>query len=360
MRRYAIITFFLTVCVMTMSAFTVVIDAGHGGRDPGALGLVVQEKDLNLEVAKRTGKLIKDNYPDVKVLFTRTTDVFLTLQERADFVNKNHADLFICIHTNAADNRAVNGAETFTLGLNKIESNLDVAMRENAVMLLEDDYQTTYQGFDPKSVESYIMFEFMQDQYIDQSLQFATLVQEQFTGKLRRFDRGVRQAGFWVLHKSACPSVLIEMGFITHKDEERYLASDKGKSDMANAIYNAFVAYKTTLDKKLANAAQLTVKETSDTTTVKTQQSADSPVFCVQIFSVKSPLKAGDPSFKGLTGCHCVKDGNFYKYTYGSSTDYQSVVALRKELSAKFKDCFIVAFCGDRQIPVKKALEMTK
>lgn len=355
--RYYITLLLLAISVSSLSAFTVVIDAGHGGRDPGALGALVQEKDLNLDVAKRAGKLIQSNFSDVKVLYTRSTDVFLTLQERADFVNKNHADLFICIHTNAAENRAVKGAEVFTLGLNNMESNLDVAMRENAVMLLEEDYQTTYQGFDPKSVESYIMFEFMQDQYIDQSLQFATLVQEQFTGVLRRSDRGVRQAGFWVLHKSACPSVLIEMGFITHKEEERYLASEQGKADMARSIYNAFADYKAALDKK---AAALSNASVVDDEPVEVEHETVLPVFRVQIFSVKSPLKPDDPSFKGLQGCEAVKDGRFYKYMYGKETDYQSVTALRKQLLPKFKDCFVVAFLGEEQITVKKALEMIR
>ena len=221
--------------------FTVVIDAGHGGRDPGAMGQIAQEKNINLGVALKLGQKIAANFKDVKVLYTRKTDVFLTLQERANFVNQNSADLFICIHTNAAENRDVAGAETFTLGLDKLASNLDVAMRENSVMLLEEDYKTTYQGFDPNSVESYIMFEFMQDQYIDRSLSFASSVQEQFTRQYNRKDRGVRQAAFWVLHKSACPSVLIELGFITNKAEEQFLHSAKGQQTMADAIYDAFV-----------------------------------------------------------------------------------------------------------------------
>ena len=360
-------------------AFTVVIDAGHGGHDPGAMGKLTQEKKLNLEVSQRLEQQIKLHHPDVKVVMTRKNDVFLTLQQRADIVNKNNADLFICIHTNAAENRNVTGTETFVLGVDKMQSNLDVAMRENAVMLLEDDYQTTYEGFDPNSVDSYIMFELMQDQYIDQSLNFATLVQHQFTD-IGRSDRGVRQAGFWVLHKSACPSVLIEMGFISNINEEKYLASDKGKEDITNSIYQAFEQYKSAYDRKhgIVKASQAESKpaeakaakpeEAAKTAEAKANKpeeatkpaeaKADKPVYKVQIFSTLKPVPAGDPTFRGLKNCQCTKDGKFYKYTYGEDADYQTILDIQQELKTKFKDCFIVAFLGNKQIPVKEALQM--
>lgn len=382
-------------------AFTVVIDAGHGGHDPGAMGKLTQEKKLNLEVSQRLEQQIKLHHPDVKVVMTRKNDVFLTLQQRADIVNKNNADLFICIHTNAAENRNVTGTETFVLGVDKMQSNLDVAMRENAVMLLEDDYQTTYEGFDPSSVDSYIMFELMQDQYIDQSLNFATLVQHQFTD-IGRSDRGVRQAGFWVLHKSACPSVLIEMGFISNINEEKYLASDKGKEDITNSIYQAFEQYKSAYDRKhgIVKASQTEHKPSSakadnndearaegkkpskeektaeanadkpskadkPAEVIGVQQESASvektnvkPVYKVQIFSTLKPVPAGDPTFRGLKNCQYSKDGKFYKYTYGEDTDYQTILDIQQELKQKFKDCFIVAFLGDKQIPVKEALQM--
>ena len=376
-------------------AFTVVIDAGHGGHDPGAMGKLTQEKKLNLEVSQRLEQQIKLHHPDVKVVMTRKNDVFLTLQQRADIVNKNNADLFICIHTNAAENRNVTGTETFVLGVDKRQSNLDVAMRENAVMLLEDDYQTTYEGFDPNSVDSYIMFELMQDQYIDQSLNFATLVQHQFTS-IGRSDRGVRQAGFWVLHKSACPSVLIEMGFISNINEEKYLASDKGKEDITNSIYQAFVQYKSAYDRKhgivkasraeskpaeakAAKPAEAKADKPAEAKADKPEEAAkpaeakaakpeeaakpaeaqaDKPVYKVQIFSTLKPVPAGDPTFRGLKNCQCTKDGKFYKYTYGEDADYQTILDIQQELKTKFKDCFIVAFLGNKQIPVKEALQM--
>lgn len=223
--------------------YTVVIDAGHGGKDPGAVGKVSYEKDLNLAVALIAGGLIQEAYPDIRVLYTRDKDVFLPLQDRADFVNKNNADLFICIHTNSAESRQVKGVETFVLGTDRMEGNLDVAMRENAVIKLEANYQTTYQGFDPNSIDSYIMFELMQNTYMDQSLQFAALTQQQFTGSLKRADRGVRQAAFWVLLKSACPSVLVEMGFISNPEEEAFLLSKEGQQKMGESIFNAFKSY---------------------------------------------------------------------------------------------------------------------
>ena len=387
--------------------FTVVIDAGHGGHDPGALGKITQEKKLNLDVSLLLGRMIEEEFPDVRVCYTRKTDVFLTLQERADFVNKNGADIFICIHTNASESRDAVGAETFVLGIDKMASNLNVAMRENAVMLLEDNYETTYQGFDPNSIESYIMFELMQDQYFDQSLQFATLVQQQFSGNLKRADRGVRQAGFWVLHKSACPSVLVEMGFISNTEEEIYLASIAGKEQVATALYNAFVTYKNQIDKKndlRAVPKQLkqfkqpsksqpeekseekaevntelkdsvvvisvdTITAKADTTRVvppaaKTQKPVSAPakvskpVYRVQIFASSRVLKAGDASFKGLKNCKYTRDGNFYKYTYGECADYVKAVELQKQIKAKFPDCFVVAFIDGKQIPVKEARKM--
>ena len=244
-RQYLSLLLLLFVAFPLMS-FTVVIDAGHGGHDAGAIGLKlkVQEKNLNLSVAKQLAEKIRTNYPEVKVVLTRDTDVFLPLQQRADIANKHHADLFISIHTNAAENRNAQGAETFILGTERMEDNLDVAMRENSVMKLEED-QTVYQGFDPNSIESYILFELMQNQYMDHSLQFAELVQNQFVGTLQRANRGVRQAAFWVLLKSACPSVLVEMGFLSNAEEEKWLASAEGKTGIVNGIFDAFQKFYT-------------------------------------------------------------------------------------------------------------------
>ena len=245
------ILLFLSMSIVAQDArFTVVLDAGHGGHDPGAMGSVIREKDINLAVTLALGNIIEQNFKDVKVVYTRKTDWYLTLQERADVVNNNHADLFICVHTNSSPGAAAWGAESYTLGLAKTKSNLDVAMRENSVITLEENYKTKYHGFDPNSVDSYIMFEFMQDKYIDRSVDFASAIQKQFKTYCGRPDRGVRQAGFWVLHRSACPSVLVEVGFISNPAEERFLSSEKGQKEMATGIFNAFVDYKRAHDKK--------------------------------------------------------------------------------------------------------------
>ena len=233
----------LALPLMAEKPYTLVLDAGHGGKDPGAVGKFSQEKDLNLKLVLAVGKQINEQYPDVNVVYTRSTDVFIPLQKRADIANKANADLFISIHTNSAEKKEPRGVETFILGTDRMEANLDVAMRENAVMKLESDYQTTYQGFDPNSIDSYIMFELMQNSYMDQSLRMAEQVQQRFVGHLNRADRGVRQAAFWVLLKTACPSILFEMGFISNPEEERFMNEPASIAQMANALVNAFGAY---------------------------------------------------------------------------------------------------------------------
>lgn len=372
------------------AAFTVVIDAGHGGHDPGAQGSFAREKDINLAVSLELGALISKNFDDVKVIYTRKTDKYLTLQERADIVNNNHADLFLCIHTNSSPVSSAYGAETFTLGLAKTKSNLDVAMRENSVILLEDDYKTKYRGFDPGSVDSYIMFEFMQDKYIDRSLDIASTIQKQFEKYAGRSDRGVRQAGFWVLHRSACPSVLVELGFISNPSEEKYLTSTKGRTEMATAIYNAFVSFKREHDKKsgklqenkkyveIPKPAEDTLKqEKADTNGMantvsdhlqhnktvsnanvevlrsdepKTMANASVTVYKVQLFASDRIIKAGSPEFKGLKSVEFFKENGLYKYTIGSETDYQLIRKVRKDVLSKFPTAFIIGFMGERKL----------
>lgn len=388
---------FSTALDAQIARFTVVLDAGHGGHDPGAQNGAAKEKDINLAVTLNLGRLIEQNMKDVKVVYTRKTDVFLELQERADIVNNNHADLFICIHTNAAKGSSAYGAETYSLGLPKSKGNLDVAMRENSVILLEDDYKTKYKGFDPTSVESYIMFEFMQDKYIDRSVEFSSSVQHQFTTFCKRSDRGVRQANFWVLYKSACPSVLIELGFISNPTEMRYLISDSGQSELAKAIFNAFVSFKRNHDRKSGReitevakfeaskeVEQSTVVPATDTvknekeggaiaqkdnliTTVATEQkqstetaTANTPIYKVQLFASESKFKPNASNFKGLKGVEYYFENGLYKYTYGSEQDNSKIKAKRKEVISKFPQAFIIAFIGDKRISEKEALKLNK
>lgn len=418
MKRYFLLiiclfslTYFAWAAPKSSATFTVVIDAGHGGKDPGALGTKINEKTLNLAVALALGKMIENDCPDVKVVYTRKTDVFLPLQERADIVNRNKADLFICIHTNSAEAKSVAGAEVFTLGLNKTQSNLDVAMRENAVMLLEDGYQKTYQGFNPNSVDSYIMFEFMQDQYVDKSLDYASRAQKELCSTAGRIDRNVRQAGFWVLHKSSCPSVLVEMGFITNAAEQDFLASTTGQNKIALALFNAFVDYKHEIEKKSGkpeeqttnNQQQKQTKPAENKPAEKTQPAENKPaektkpaenkqaektkpaenkqaektkpaenkqaenkpavkenlpIYKVQCFAVTQPLKAGDPTFKGEKNMSYYLENNWYKYTIGETNDYAEISKLQQNIKKKFPDCFIVAFVNGEKVKVEDARKM--
>jgi len=359
-RLIANIILCLAVSVQTQ-AFTVVIDAGHGGDDPGAIGRVAREKTLNLNAALQLGDMIKEAYPEVNVIYTRSTDVFIPLHVRADIANKNKADLFISIHANASDNRSASGAETFVLGTDRMEDNLDIAMRENSVITLESDYQSSYAGFDPNSIDSYIMFDLMQSDYMNQSLQFATMVQKQFVDSLHRGDRGVRQAAFLVLLRTACPSVLVEMGFISNRDEERFLASDEGKIGISRSIFRAFSQFYRP-GKAIPALASDSVKvpTTKEQMAQMAQQTKASIVYKIQIFSTKSQLKNNDPTFKGLKNCTYKKDGVWYKYMYGSCKTYAEAKKLQATVKQKFADCVIVAFQGDEQIPVKRAIELQK
>lgn len=373
--------------------FVLVLDAGHGGHDAGAVGAISKEKDINLAVSLKVGKLIENNFSDVKVVYTRKTDVFLPLQKRADIANENHADLFISIHTNATKGPHAYGAETYTLGLAKTKANLEVAMMENSVMLLEDDYKTKYKGFDPSSVDSYIMFEFMQDQFIDKSIEIASAIQLQFVNHAKRHDRGVRQAGFWVLHRSACPSVLVELGFISNPMEERFLASENGRNQLAASIYNAFVNYKKNYDKKMGivpdsnQSYQLieksTIQQTEpgtkttslqindslnnlDSNTVNTQalngnnnnstslQTDATVVFKVQILAVATKLNNNAPELKRLEDVNFYFENGMYKYTVGEETDFRKIQQLRRSILNKFPSAFIIAFSGDRKLTLKE------
>ena len=228
---------------------TIVIDAGHGGHDTGCIGSSSHEKDIALSVSLKLGEFIEKNFPDIKVIYTRKTDVFVELHERAAIANRNKADLFVCIHCNSGPSAAF-GAETYVMGLHKTSDNLNVAKRENSSILLEKDYKAKYDGFDPNSPEANIIFSLYQNTFMNQSLQFASLVQDQFVQNAGRFNRGVRQAGFLVLFKTAMPSVLIELGFLTNKTDEKFLISEKGQDNMANSILRAFKEYKEVTEKR--------------------------------------------------------------------------------------------------------------
>ena len=351
--------------------FIVVIDAGHGGHDPGAIGKISKEKNINLNVALKVGNLIKNNCDDVKVIYTRSKDVFIPLGRRAEIANNAKADLFISIHTNAlANNRTAKGASTWTLGLAKSDANLEVAKRENSVILYESDYQTRYAGFNPNSAESYIIFEFMQDKYMEQSVHLASLMQKQFRHTCKRLDRGVHQAGFLVLKASAMPSILIELGFISTPEEERYLNSETGATTMAKGIYHAFLNYKREHEIRLTGVSKTVIpteqkgqeieKENDRPVTVqKVAENATNDneiTFKIQILTSSKPLAKNDKRLKGLKGVDYYKEKDIYKYTYGASGDYNKVLGTKRTITAKFKDAFIIAFRDGKKMNVNEAI----
>ena len=363
-RLFFSLCFLLTVVVGSAKDFTVVIDAGHGGKDPGAVSAngKVREKDITLKVALLVGESIVKKHPEVKVLYTRKSDVFVGLNDRARMANKADADLFISIHVNAAENRSAKGAETYTLGVEeaRTERNLEIAKRENGVILLEDNHEKTYANFNPNSPESYIIFEYMQSEFVKESIHIAQYVQSNFANDANRFDRGVRQAGFLVLNATSMPSILVELGYISNAEEAKYLASATAQQHLSGCISKAFDRYYADLKKLSDGATHPTVSEPTEV--VEEQPASvpvvdeDAPVFKVQFLSSAKKLSKGNQAFKGLTPVDCYYDKGLYKYTYGASTDYNKILRLKRKVNEKFKDAFIVAFVKGERIDTKKAI----
>ena len=343
----------LCLALAQTKQYIVVIDAGHGGHDPGAIGKISREKNINLSVALKLGKMIQTNCSDTKVIYTREKDVFVPLARRAEIANEAKADLFISIHTNSlGGNRKVKGASTWTLGLAKSDANLEVAKRENAVILYEDDYQTRYAGFNPNSSESYIIFEFMQDKYMSQSVHLASLVQKEFKQTAQRADRGVHQAGFLVLKASAMPSILVELGFISTPEEERYLNTESGRNALAKSIYRAFITYKKEQEARRSNTSAPSEGEKRD----EAPQPANSPVFKVQILASTRLIPQGSKEFKGVKEIAHYREKGMYKYTCGASTNYNEIVRLKRKLSDRFEGAFIIAFKNGEKMDIDAAI----
>ncbi|MBI9053142.1 MAG: N-acetylmuramoyl-L-alanine amidase [Bacteroidales bacterium] len=330
---------------------TVVIDAGHGGKDGGAHGRKVKEKDIALAIALKLGTYIEENIPDVKVIYTRTTDVFVPLSERANIANRNNADLFISIHLNGNKDSRAYGTETYAMGLHKTEGNLEVAQIENSAILFEEDYSTNYEGFDPQSAESYIIFSFIQNTFLEQSLNYASFVENEFKTKALRKSRGVKQAGFLVLWKTTMPSVLIEAGFLTNQREERYLTSKEGQEYLASAIYRAFKNYKLKIEAKSHFVAKIDSSQMlKDTTSI---------LFKVQIASSKNSVNTLSESFKGLDNVEEIKINDTYKYTVGSYSNYSDILNLKKTIEKVYPDAFIIAVeKSGKLIPVNEAIKI--
>ncbi len=358
---------------MKDKAFVLVIDPGHGGRDTGCIGTVlkVKEKDVNLSVAQLVGDYINKNHPDVKIIYTRKTDKFIVLDNRAQIANNAKADLFISIHANSVKpNNKPFGAETYTLGLARTEENLEVAKRENAVIYFEDDYKQKYEGFDPNSSESYIIFEFIQNKYVEQSVFLASAIQTQFKSTSQRKDRGVRQSGFLVLRATSMPSVLIELGYLSNKEEEAFLNTKAGQQKLARSISDAFTQYKNEHDRKsgiISHPANPStpIEETADfdesrsVETVSPQPERENVssksnntekstnvsniIYKVQILTSDKKLSKNSPLLKGYKADVYYEKG-LYKYTYGETSDWDEISRLQKKLRKQFKDAFVITY----------------
>lgn len=408
--RALLVAAFMILVVADVAArqFTLVIDAGHGGHDAGAKGSFSYEKNINLKMALAFGRYVEKNCPDVTVIYTRKTDVFVPLHKRADIANKNRADVFISIHTNALPGgRIARGMETYTMGMRRSNEKLSAAQRENAVITYESDYKERYEGYDPNSPESAIMFEFIHDKNMAKSVELAKHVQKSVCSTANRPDKGVKQDVFLVLRETSMPACLIELGFITTPDEERLLNDDASIDNIARGIYSAFAKYKNDnysgvnvplvapkesdkvslptlipqddMDKqKNRNAAR-----NSETTASKPQSAPsqprraaaktvnapagtskadddDAPVFKVQIMANATKEAQNSPRFKGYDGIDMYEEGGMYKYTIGASTNYNAINRLRASLATEFPGCFIVAFRNGSKMNITEAIRIFK
>ena len=370
----------------------VLIDPGHGGKDWGASMGNAKEKDIVLDIALKLGNTIKNNFPDIKIIYTRETDVFIPLYERANIANKSEADLFISIHVNAVNQRSIKGAETFVLGQHRSKDNLEVAKKENSVILLENDYDTKYEGFDPNSPESYIMFELVQNEYLDQSVMFASDIQDELRRLAKRVDRSVKQAGFLVLRRTTMPSVLIETGFLSHTEERNFLISESGKTKIATSIFNAFKKYKTKIEAKSSfnliseNKTSTTNKNNikpteekkiiSEPIVEKQKVKIDKPVevvekpikkeikvtetstisFAVQIMALRRKLEIKSENFKGEKNIFIIESEDINRYYSGKYNLHSEAQTEMKRLQDKYPGAFLVAFENNKLISVKKTL----
>jgi len=380
---------------------TVVIDAGHGGKDPGSLGKHSKEKDIALAISLKLGNYLEEKYPNLNVIYTRKTDVFIELKQRAKIANDSKADLFICIHANSG-NSAAFGTETYVMGNAKNAANLKAAQRENAVILLEDNYEEKYENFDPYSPESYIIFTLTQSKFKKQSLKFAEKIQAQFRERVGRKDRGVKQEHFLVLHQTTMASVLVETGFISNPTEEKFLMSELGQDYLASAIYRAFREYKEEIDGKSMLMVEDKTKETKgvnsqsekEEESIKKENKKDERknrrnkekkeakekpkkqeeikvnsvrnieeglVFKIQLATTTNKLETTPQNFKGLDNVDYYKAGGLYRYTYGKEDTWESANQLQKKVKESgFNDAFVVAFHNGKRIAVGEAVKLLK
>lgn len=367
----------------------VVVDAGHGGKSPGAVSGRIYEKDINLDIALLVEKRVKALDKSIKVIQTRTTDKDVTLYERADIANRNKADLFVSIHTNANPSKSVSGTETFVMGVHKSGANLSVAMTENSVITLEEDYQQRYEGYDPKSAESFIIFSLMQYAYLEQSLDIATMVQNRYSKVTGLKNRGVKQDGFLVLWRTTMPSILTEVGFISNDVDRSYLVSDKGKSEIADALAESIVEFISSSGRKNDNSNIIEIepekktgnsteksngksnpkplvtstpkdqKEETETPQTYTEKSDDITFYSVQVKTSTKKLEINPNNFGHYVSVVSeYYTQNLYKYAIGKLFSYKEALTLQGRLKEKYNDCFVVAYRNGRRITIKEAQQI--
>lgn len=399
-RIFVYIALIFLSCPFSISAqektFKVVIDAGHGGNDSGCLGSRLKEKDINLEMALAVGKLITEHCPEVKVVYTRKTDVFIELYRRAQIANNEHADLFISFHCNASEDHIGNGVETWVMGLHKSEANQAVARAENAAMLKEKNYKNNYDGFDPNSPEANVLFSLYSSAYLKNSVMLADKVQKNMVSATHLTNRGVKQAGLWVLYKVAMPSILLEMGFLSNSKDEAHMAQPENRANLAASIYNAFADYLSAVTSTPAHPHEVikhntqpqapTVEETTVTANVKTepagtitptptnptvQEKKDSAQttdiqqdntirFRVQFLVSSEKLPTTDARIKNLPDVDRFFENNLWKYTAGNETQHSAIKEILVNVKKRYPDAFIIAFQGDKKISEREALQLLK
>lgn len=340
----------------TKDKFKVVLDAGHGGKDPGAMKNGVKEKDVVLAVVLKVGKLL-EKHKDIEVGYTRKTDVFIEVKDRSVIANREKANIFVSIHCNSSDNPRPYGTETFVMGISKDKSNMEVAKRENSVIFLEENYQEKYQKYDPNNPESVIAMVMMQGIYKDQSIHLASNIQKNFTSDLKRHNRGVKQDVFYVLHGCAMPSVLIELGFVSNAEEAKYLSSEKGQNELAQAIAKAIVSYKNEyysesepFEMVIEPETPVQQNEKAVETTIE-KVNSNSPVYKVQIAASGTNLETKPQNFNGLDSITKIKDGSLYRYYYGETDSHEMAQNLLKNAKDKgYTTAFIVTFKNGERV----------
>ena len=330
--------------------FKVVLDAGHGGKDPGTMRGYIKEKDVVLDVVLRLGKILEQN-KDITVIYTRKTDVFIELRERANIANKAKANLFISVHCNGVKNTSAKGTETFVMGMSRTDTNLDIAKKENGVIFLEDNYNEKYKGFDPNNPETLLGLRILQEEFLGQSIELASEIEKNFTAKNKRYSRGVKQQPIWVLDATVMPGVLIELGFVSHQEEGNYISSDGGKEEMASSISDAIVSYKnnyfsaSTENNAPESSTNTTEVKATNSTSKNTKNTTSKTVYKVQLEAGSKKVETKPANFKGLKNISFKKEKNLYKYYYGNESEYDSCKKLLEEAKAKgYKSAFIVTF----------------